>query len=79
MSSVSQANFLSSPEAVYARRALTVMEADPDFETPTSFTMLTADNKLTFANKHMNYLSKHTSLDPMQYISNLKLMTRRTK
>lgn len=75
--SVSQENFLRSAEAVYIRDELVRMEADPAYITPTTFTTLTVDNKLLFVDKHMGYLSRHTKLDPLQYLANLKLMTRR--
>ena len=78
MGSVSQENFLASPDAVYIRDELVRMEADPAFITPITFTTLTADNQLQFVDKHMGYLSRHTKIDPFQYLANLKLMTRQT-
>lgn len=78
MGSVSQDNFLKSDQALSIRNELVRMEADPTFITPVTFTTLTDDNKLQFVDKHMGYLSRHTKLDPFQYVANLKLMTRRT-
>lgn len=77
MGSVSQENFLKSADAVYVRNELVRMEADPAYITPTTFTTLTDNNKLEFVDKHMAYLSRHTKIDPFQYLANLKLMTRR--
>lgn len=34
------------------------------------------DNKMSFVAKHMAYLKAHSSLDPEQYIANLRLMTK---
>ena len=78
MGSVSQENFLKSADAIYVRNELVQMEADPTYITPITFTTLTADNQLQFVDKHMSYLSRHTKIDPLQYLANLKLMTRRT-
>ncbi len=77
MGSVSQENFLKSVDAVYIRDELVRMEADSGYITPVTFTTLTDDNKLQFVDKHMGYLSRHTKIDPFQYLANLKLMTRR--
>lgn len=77
MGSVSQENFLKSADAVHVRNELVSMEADPAYITPVTFTTLTDDHKLQFVDKHMGYLSRHTKIDPFQYLANLKLMTRR--
>jgi hypothetical protein len=33
------------------------------------------DNLIPFVDKHMDYLRSHPSMDPQQYLSNLRLMT----
>jgi hypothetical protein len=35
------------------------------------------DNIMPFVDKHMNYLYTHPALDPIQYLANLRLMTRK--
>jgi hypothetical protein len=34
------------------------------------------DNLIPFVDKHMNYLYSHPTMDPVQYLGNLRLMTR---
>jgi hypothetical protein len=36
------------------------------------------DSQTTFIDFHMNYLRTHPTLDPYQYISNLKLILKKT-
>lgn len=67
--------FLASEEAKLIREDLMKMVADPCFNTESSYTTSSSDS-LLFVDKHMRYMSKYANVDPQQYLSNLKLMTR---
>lgn len=72
-------NFFTSPEGLEIVETLTVMAADATYNTRSSYSAnstLYPDNVMTFVDKHVNYLIKHPTMDPQQYISNLRLMTR---
>lgn len=36
------------------------------------------DNKMTFVEKHMDYLRRYPQTDPRMYVSNLRLMNRKS-
>ena len=36
-----------------------------------------SDNLMTFIDKHMSYIRSHPQIDPVQYVANLKLVTKR--
>jgi len=55
------------------------MEADPLYNTQSRYVADTEkypDNVITFSQIHMGHLKKLPSVNPHQYISNLKLMTK---
>lgn len=55
------------------------MEDDPGYNTQSSYHSdgdRYPNNLISFAEMHLEHLRKFTNIDPMQYISNLKLMTR---
>jgi hypothetical protein len=59
--------------------ALRTMEQDDAYYTESSYcanSTLYPDNRMPFVAKHLAYLKSHGSVNPEQYISNLKLMTR---
>lgn len=72
---LSQQKFLDSEEAASVRLSLQSMVADPCFNTELPYTA-NPDNKQSFVDKHMTYLSQHPKLNPQHYLSNLRLMTR---
>ena len=74
-----KSNFYESPAGIKSREELLEMMADPKFKTKAYYsanTTLHPNNKMTFVEKHMDYLSNHQSMDPDHYLSNLRLMTR---
>lgn len=74
-----KAGFLVSQPGIDALNALNDMVASKEYHTESSYSANTAlhtDNLISFTDKHMMYLQNHLSIDPEQYISNLKLMTR---
>ncbi len=67
--------FLASEQAADIRKELERMMSDPCYNTRPSYSAALNDDIL-FADKHINYLSIHPNVDPDQYMSNLKLITK---
>lgn len=58
---------------------LRAMEADDNYNTETSYSSngdLNPGNRISFVDKHIKYLNDHRNVDPYQYLSNLRIMTR---
>lgn len=64
-------SFLDSPAGQAMREELMQMCENPAFNTGTSPDVITA-----FVDKHLNYISRFTYIDPRQYILNLKMKSR---
>jgi hypothetical protein len=72
-------DFLDSEEGRDIRRILQSMSEDSSYNTDSSYSANTSqhpDNLISFADKHMNYLSTHPNLKASQYVANIKLMAR---
>jgi len=54
---------------------LEAMVANPNYRTESSYSP-SSEERITFVNKHVRYLSLHQKINPDQYLSNLKLMTK---
>ncbi|MBC7512787.1 hypothetical protein H7142_03985 [Candidatus Saccharibacteria bacterium] len=67
--------FLDSQAAETVRLELIEMMEDPVFNTRVSYSAA-LNGDISFVDKHMNYLSSHLAVDPDQYMSNLKLITK---
>ena len=67
--------FLASSQASEVRRELEHMVNDSRYNTRSTYSSL-AQGYVPFVDKHIKYLSLHLDIDPAQYLSNLKLMTR---
>lgn len=67
--------FLDSTEAKEIREILEGMMTDPAFNTKSMYSPA-AGGEVLFVDKHLDYLSQHTSLNVSHYLSNLRLMTR---
>jgi hypothetical protein len=67
--------FLSSAQAQEIRDELNKMMSDPSFNTRASYSAV-LNGDIQFDEKHMNYLSSHLAVNPDQYMSNLKLITK---
>lgn len=72
---LSAQKFLKSAEAEAIRVTLRSMMLSPDFNTTSTYSP-SSEAMLTFEEKHMNYLSQHTTMNVDHYLSNLRLMTR---
>ncbi len=75
--SLSAQRFLDSQEAEVIRDTLRTMMTDPAFNTRSMYSPA-AGGEVLFVDKHMEYLSQHTTLNVEHYLSNLRLMTRIT-
>lgn len=73
--SLSAQRFLDSPEAIEIRVTLREMMTNPSFNTKSMYSP-SAGGDVLFVDKHMDYLSQHTTLNVNHYLSNLRLMTR---
>ena len=67
--------FLDSQAAADLRDELVEMMENPSYNTRASYSAL-LNGDIDFVEKHMNYLSSHLSVDPSQYMSNLRLITK---
>lgn len=74
-------SFYESIDGVDVKERLLLMVTDTAFNTDSSYTAnsnLYPDNKISFVDKHMQYLSLHPAIDPYHYLSNLRLITKLT-
>ena len=69
---LSSQKFLASDEAANARQELQAMIENQDFITKSPMSG-TSDG---FVQKHIDYLSVNTNINPEQYIANLRIKTR---
>lgn len=72
---LSQQKFLDSEVAANIRKSLERMLNDVTFNTASTYSS-TMEERLSFIDTHMKYLSEHPKLDPEHYLSNLRLKTR---
>lgn len=77
----SRSQALKRIEDCNVREVLAKMEADTTLRRPkstySSNTALYPDNQIPFIDKHVAYLLDHPKVDPLQYLSNLKLMLKK--
>jgi hypothetical protein len=72
-------NFYESEEGIAVKKALRLMASDNTYTTESSYnanSQLFPGHDMSFVDKHMRYLSMHGNVNPRQYLSNLRLMTR---
>lgn len=72
-------DFFETAEGIAFTEKLKHMAQDPAFHTPATYSSnsdLHPDNTVSFVEKHSNYIQKHPKVDPQQYLSNLRVMTR---
>lgn len=70
-------SFLKSDQAKTLRDQLTEMTKSPLYNTKVQGITDTPED-VRFIEKHMNYMSSFPKMNHLQYISNLKLMTKRS-
>lgn len=74
-----KSSFDNDEQVAEIRAELELMVESTYYNTQPSFSANTErypDSKIPFVEKHIEYLLSHKGLDPHQYISNLRLMTR---
>ena len=74
-----KSDFFETAEGIQVENDLRAMDADTAFSTKASYSANAAvypDNLIPFVDKHMNYLKQHQNVNPVHYISNLRLMTK---
>lgn len=79
MSSVKKSRVFDDVTGDEIKGILAQMDKDTIYNTEPSYSAngdKYPDHSMPFVDKHMNYLRTHPSIDPQQYISNLRLMTR---
>ena len=72
-------SFYESEEGLQVKSELQAMVTNLLYFTESSYSaniIQHPDNLVNFVEKHMNYLNTHPSIDPSQYISNLRLITK---
>ncbi|MDQ3123258.1 MAG: hypothetical protein M3Q14_01055 [bacterium] len=72
-------SFGSDDEKEDIKNLLELMVVNETYNTQSSFSANSErfpDNQISFIEKHMDYLMCHKGLNPYQYVSNLRLMTR---
>lgn len=72
-------DFFESEEGVLIHKALEDMTVNNSYHTEPSYSInkaLYANSLIPFIDKHMLYLRDHPSIDPGQYMSNLRLITK---
>ncbi len=69
-------DFLTSAEGEAAYAELMNMVNDKNYSTVSSYSPSSENGNLLFIDKHMNYLSSHSGVNALQYVSNLKLITK---
>ncbi len=72
---LSAQKFLKSAEAKAIRNVLRTMMQSRECNTTATYSP-SSDGPLSFEDKHMHYLSQHTSMNPQHYLSNLRLITK---
>jgi len=79
MAKGSKSRQFTEEEETQVLAALSRMEKDNGFNTESQYSGNAEkhpNHRITFTEKHMNHLKKFPTIDPDQYILNLKLMTR---
>lgn len=72
-------DFMNSEQGKAAKQALISMENDDRYNTQPVYspnTELYPDNLKSFVQTHMDFLAANPKVDPVMYLSNLRLMTR---
>lgn len=73
-------DYFDTPEGLEVKEILKSMSTDENYTTRASYSPNTeqySDNLIPFIDKHMSYLRRHPQVNPTQYISNLRLLTRK--
>lgn len=69
--------FLQSDAGKDAYQSLLKMIDDEAYNTTSTFSPSAENGNLLFIDKHMNYLCAHLDVNTLQYLSNLRLITKK--
>jgi hypothetical protein len=72
-------DFFETEEGQKIQQSLIEMALSSEYNTTSSYSPNTKefpDNIAPFVGRHLDYLKNHPTINPQQYISNLKLMTK---
>jgi hypothetical protein len=69
--------FSESAQGVLLRAELLKMAKSDEYNTVSTYSV-TDTNGLSFVEKHMKYMSQYPTMNHLQYVSNLKVMTKQT-
>jgi hypothetical protein len=73
-------DFFDTPEGKEIEAILRNIAESDDFSTSSSYNPngeLYMNNSMTFVEKHMAYIRSHPKVNPNQYVSNLKISSRK--
>lgn len=73
-------DFFDTPEGKEIEATLKYISSSEDYVTSSSYNPngeLYMNNSMTFLEKHMAYIRNHPKVNPEQYVSNLKISSRR--
>ena len=75
MQILTREEFLQTDAGALAKAELQRMASSTDYGTATTYDAM-AGRRLSFVNRHLNYLVKHPQVNAKAYLSNLRIMTK---
>jgi len=78
MQAQTRQQFLLSDGGVHAKSELQRMTKSTTYNTPVAYDV-SVGRELTFADRHINYLTKHPYINPTTYLANLRVMTKASR
>ena len=78
MYGVTKKEFLLTEAGASAKVALHHMVQSPAYNTDPAYD-ISLERSVLFIDRHINYLVKHPYINPVSYISNLKIMTKASR
>lgn len=81
MATLRSKDFFDTPEGQEIQAMLQLMDNSTEYVTAATYSPKSetySTNSMSFVEKHMAYLLSHPNLDAGQYVSNLRIMSRKT-
>lgn len=75
-------DFFETLEGEEIKSILVLIDDSEDYNSPPSYspnTEMYEDNLIPFVEKHMAYIRSHPSVNAQQYVSNLKIISRKSR
>lgn len=76
----SKIDYFETPDGIEIKELLLAMNSSDEYVTVDSYnpnSQMYALNAISFVEKHMEYIRKHPNLSATQYVSNLKIISRK--